>query len=219
MHFKTTTSKELSSLAKCHQAAFPDSFTTKLGNRYVAKMLEWYLSTDKAFLFHLEKDHNIVGFCGAIIADGTLPSGSASSMAQFSFNDALRSIFFRPWLLFHPIFIKQRNFFLRNIKSRVMGKKGTVKSNETEHPRKKEPVIGLVVIAVDPKLHGQGLGTLLLQEFEKRAMKYGIPKYQLSVRANNKKAIKSYLRNGWLVEEETPESLTMTKIQNNSLDS
>lgn len=60
--------------------------------------------------------------------------------------------------------------------------------------------MGLVVIGVKNNFHGKGYGSILLQEFERIARQDGgIKRIQLSVRASNKKAIKSYLRNGWRV--------------------
>lgn len=98
-----TTHGELPKLAHCHRAAFPHSLATALGHRYVTKMLSWYLSTDKTFLFHLE-DHagNVLGYCGGMISDGSLGTGSASGMAQHTFSAAILAFLTHPWALLHP---------------------------------------------------------------------------------------------------------------------
>ena len=62
--------------------------------------------------------------------------------------------------------------------------------------------MGLVVIGVKGKNHGKSYGSILLQEFERIAKNQrDIKRIQLSVKAHNEKAIKSYLRNGWQVSK------------------
>ncbi|MES2780141.1 MAG: GNAT family N-acetyltransferase, partial [Bacteroidota bacterium] len=70
---------------------------------------------------------------------------------------------------------------------------------------------GLVVIGVLPTLQQKGLGTLLQQEFERKAREMGAQQLQLSVRKNNNTAIRSYERNGYIITEETTPSYVMTK--------
>ena len=62
-----STYENLKNIAHCHRDAFPQSFSSKLGQAYCMKMFEWYLSTDKTFLLHLIVDNQIVGYCGAEI--------------------------------------------------------------------------------------------------------------------------------------------------------
>src|SRR5688572_2627725 len=107
---KSTTRRDLPAIAECHMAAFPNTLTSSLGRKYCSKMLEWYLSTDKAFIFHAEEDGKVVGYCGGIIVDGTLAHGSASSMTQYSFNEAIRAFMKRPWLLFHTDMLRRYDF-------------------------------------------------------------------------------------------------------------
>ena len=84
---------DLRKVSKCHVQAFPNALSTALGKEYVSQMLSWYLSTNKSFLFHLEDDSgNCVGYCGAIVNDGTLNTGSASGMAQHTFNAAIKTM-------------------------------------------------------------------------------------------------------------------------------
>lgn len=48
---------QLPNLARCHRAAFLQSLATALGERYFTRMLSWYLSSSRTFLFHV-KDYN-----------------------------------------------------------------------------------------------------------------------------------------------------------------
>ncbi len=201
--------EDLINIAKCHISAFPKSFSSKLGIKYCQKMLEWYLSTNKAFLFHIEENKKCIGYCGGIINDGTLSTGSSSAMTQYSFNQGVKSLLLRPWLFFHKEMIKNYRFLLKNILMKFRVKK--VNNTFREKKNKKNPSIGLVVIGVDKKQHSKGYGSILLQEFEKRATLLNISTINLSVKANNKKAIRAYKKNGWIIQSKDNNSCKMIK--------
>jgi ribosomal protein S18 acetylase RimI-like enzyme len=77
---------------------------------------------------------------------------------------------------------------------------------------KVEPLTaGLVVIGVVPNLQQKGLGTLLQQEFERKAIEMGAKRLSLSVRKQNEKAIRSYKRNGYVKRDENETSFIMVK--------
>jgi ribosomal protein S18 acetylase RimI-like enzyme len=77
----------------------------------------------------------------------------------------------------------------------------------------KEPRVGLVVIGVDPAFQGKGYGSLLLKEFERRAVEeYSIKNLQLTVLVNNEQAIRAYEKNGWHRESSNGRSLNMIKV-------
>ena len=210
MEIISTQQADLKTLALCHIKAFPKSFSSRLGKNYVAKMLGWYLSTDKSFIFHLIENNKTIGYCGGIIVDGTLSTGSASGMTQYSFNDAIKAMMVRPWLLFHPEVTKRYAFLWRNIKTKL----GLYYPKRSQAQKKKlalEPQIGLVVIGVNPEYQGKGYGSVILKEFEKKAFQYKIPKLQLSVKISNSKAIKAYKRNGWEIVRKTGDAYSMIK--------
>ncbi|MBK7870846.1 MAG: GNAT family N-acetyltransferase [Saprospiraceae bacterium] len=184
-----------------------------MGNVYLTRMLGWYLSTDKTFLFHLEESGQCMGYCGGMVNDGILPTGSASGMAQYSFKEAIQAFLLRPWLLLHPEVLKRYPFIWRNLLMKLRLKKKNQRSQVVQVQLEREPQVGLVVIGVDPAYQGKGYGSMLLQEFERQAIEvYGIHKLQLTVKANNTQAIKAYERNGWYKGELKGESLSMMKI-------
>ena len=69
----------------------------------------------------------------------------------------------------------------------------------------------MVVIGVVPNLQQKGLGTLLQQEFERKAIEMGAKRLSLSVRKQNENAIKSYTKNGYKINDENETSFIMTK--------
>lgn len=213
-NLRLSAQSQLLSLARCHQAAFPRALSSALGRSYLKNMLSWYLSTDKAFLFHIEKEPGLcAGYCGGIIVDGTLPTGSASAMAQYSFKAAIRAFALRPWLLFHPEVRAKWPLLWKNLLMKLGLRTRVHFSPGQKTTLSRDPHIGLVVIGVDPAYQSQGYGSLLLQEFERRAVEdYGIRKLKLTVKADNAQAICAYERNGWQRGSVSGESLQMFKI-------
>lgn len=189
----------LPSMAKCHRLAFPKALSTAMGQKYVEKMLEWYLVDERAFIFILSEEGNCVGYCGGLKFSGTAGVGSASSMIQYSFHEALTRFLLNPWLFFHPEFMAKYKLAFRNFVKRVGSRfKIKEKTRVISPSQGAEAHAGLVVIGVDPRKQSKGYGSLLLQEFERISSSLGFKKMSLTVRTDNDRAIKSYLRNGWV---------------------
>ncbi len=209
----TSTLKNLPAIARCHCAAFPQSLATALGRRYVTHMLSWYLSSDKTFIFHVtDEQGKVAGYCGGMVSDGTLGTGSASGMAQHSFKAAIGAFITHPWVFFHPEVRAKWPLLWKNVKMKLGLHPQRHRSPEADQQRARDPLAGLVVIGVDPGYQGKGYGYQLLQEFERRALAdYHIQKLQLSVLATNTQAIKAYERNGWVRGKQEGGSLGMWK--------
>lgn len=203
---------DLEKIAECHKSAFPDSLSTKMGLKYLKKMIEWYLTDEKRFLFHIEENGKCAGYCGGMIHDGTQESGSASGMIQYSFNDAVISIMLRPWLLFHKEVISKYSLIKKNIRKKFKKRNvSSVTDQKNKTAERPEPSVGLVVIGVSLEFQGRGFGSVLLQEFENRAKEMNFKIINLTVRNDNEKAIKAYERNGWIKSKLTGNSLEMYK--------
>ena len=214
MLIQSTEHFQLPNLSSCHRAAFPQSLATALGQRYVTRMLSWYLSSSKTFLFHVNDDNGgIAGYCGGMISDGTLPTGSASGMAQHSFYAAIWAFATHPWVLWHPEVRAKWPLLKKNLFTRLGLRKKKDITPEQAQKMSTAPHVGLVVIGVDPFFQGKGYGSLLLKEFERRAVvNYGIHHLQLTVLANNAEAIRAYEKNGWIKVEEKARAIRMEKI-------
>lgn len=177
-------------------------------------MLEWYLSSDDTFLFYVHSAGVIVGYCGGLIKRNGKSIGSASGMAQYSFNEAVKAFFRKPWLLMHAEVRKKYSFILKNIKRKVMKMVGahTETNKSIQAADSFQSYVALVVIGVKSEFQGRGVGSMLLKEFEKKAFILSIPKMLLTVRSDNGKAIRSYERNGWKKSEIKGNSTTMIKF-------
>lgn len=210
----TPTIQDLPRLAQCHRSAFPKSLSTAMGQEYVEKMLEWYLKDDRAFIFMFEEDGQCVGYCGGLKFDGTARVGSASSMIQHSYDQAVKTFLRKPWLFFHPEMFPKYRLAAKNVLRRIKKSFGV---NDKPQPMKKseqEAHTGLVVIGVDEKFQSKGYGSMMLKEFEQLSEKMGFKKMMLTVRTNNQQAIRSYARNGWVTTVVAGNSTTMEKRLN-----
>lgn len=203
MILNTTQKEQLPGIVQCHKEAFPDSLSTKQGSKFISKMMEWYVVSDRGVLFHVEDESGeIVGYCGGIITKQPGLLGAVSSISQYAFNQFIVSYLTRPWLFFHPENLKKLPYAIRNIAIRL-GLKSKVQRVSTAQAEEFEPFMGLVVIGVSHKGMGKGYGSVLLQEFERRAKKEdGIQKIQLSVKSENARALKAYFKNGWTVSQD-----------------
>ena len=190
--------EDLPAIARIHKQAFPDSFSTLLGQTYRAKMLDWYFSTNKTFILVAKAtDGSIAGYVTGMVQDGTLKTGSASGMAQHSFNQGIISFALRPWLLFHKEMRRKFKFIIRNIKRKFLSEPPPPVKTLQNEPRR--ATLGLVIIAVSTQFAGMGVGSALMRKFEEAAISdYHIPDVYLTVETDNDRAIKTYEKAGWV---------------------
>lgn len=203
---------DLPKIVACHKDAFPNALSTKQGSAFITKMMEWYIQSDRGILFHVKDDNGeMAGYCGGIITKKPGLLGAVSSISQYAFNDFLKSYLRKPWLALHPENLKKLPNAFKNLLIRL-GLKKKVQQVKPKDQVDFIPFMGLVVIGVRTKYHGKGYGSILLQEFERIARTDGdIKRIQLSVKADNIKAIKSYSRNGWLVSRKDNKTKQLIK--------
>ncbi len=210
MKIETSQIADLIKIAQCHKIAFPHTLSSKMGSLFIKKMLSWYIVDQRGILFHVSENNQIIGYCGGIIIKEAGLPGAASSITQHSFKVFILSFLLRPWLIFH----KENRSRFSFIKKNLFVKLGFAKKNLSADSRlinSFESSWGLVVIGVNPKFRGKGLGSNLLQEFERLARIDGVQKISLTVKSNNKKAIKVYENNGWISGSQNEDSLNMYK--------
>lgn len=208
MYYVHTTAKELlPKVAECHMACFPSSLSTRLGKSYVQKSLEWFLVSNDRFLFCIEEEGKVIGYCGGFkpLKRG---DGSSSGMLQHAFAEAIKGIAIQPWLAVHPEVREYYPFIWRNIKGKFTGKLQPAPGS-TSVPFK--TFVGLVVIGVLPSYRGKGVAQALMTEFERRAKALNQTETALSVKKDNPRAIKAYENFGWRIDEEHRKTYVMRK--------
>jgi len=200
---------DIESIAACHRKAFPNSLSSKLQPSFSIKLLTWYLDNPRGVIFHIEEKGEILGYCGGIKTNSPELEGSSTSMAQYTFKLMVQSLFFKPWLIFHEENFNRIPLILKNVLLKIGLKQK--KKNISIKLDRFVPFWGLVVIGVIPSHQGKGIGSELLQEFERLAKANNIRRIYLSVKKENKKAIKSYEKNDWQVSFCDKKSLSMFK--------
>lgn len=180
------TEADLDAVAAVHCAAFPRAGLTALGTEAVRR----YYHTILTGAYHpraavvAELDGRVVGFycAGHIYA---APSDFTRRHAHYL---ALR-LLVRPWLLLDPFFRERIPVALKLLRWR---------------PRRSVPAgtpearpYSILSLAVNPACQGSGLGTLLMEDAERRARAEGFPRMALTVSPENQGAIKLYERLGW----------------------
>ena len=201
---------DLKSIVECHKSAFPDSLSTRLGSKFIYKMLEWYIVSERGVLFHTSSSKGeVIGYVGGIITLRDGMHGAVTSISQYAFKTFVYSYFVKPWLLFHKENLKKYKIIIKNILTKI----GIYNQKLKQKSREFQPFIGLVVIGVKQDSQGIGLGTLLLTKFENFAKKnQAVVKITLSVNPKNINAIKSYKKNEWKISDFSKNSINMFKF-------
>jgi ribosomal protein S18 acetylase RimI-like enzyme len=206
---KNSKKEALPELANCHLLCFPSSLASKLGRRYVQKTLEWFIVSPNRFLYHIESDNKVVGYCGGFVPK-KFGDGSSSGMLQYAFNEAIKGIIKNPLLLFHPEVRQHYPFIWMNIKRKLTGKAKPAQPIPAGKPF--TPFVGLVVIAVHPDYRGTGVAQRLMTEFENRVRDYNQNELVLSVKKDNRRAINAYQKFGLKIKEEHSQTYVMNKF-------
>jgi hypothetical protein len=201
---------DLGGLTKCHKESFPNALSTKLGDRFIKKMLSWYILDARGLLFHIKYHDQYFGYCGGILIKQPGLPGAATSITQHSFKSFIFSFISKPWLIWHPENLKRIKFIKKNILT-WLGVKKNINSPVTNNGNF-EATMGLVVIGVPTYLQSKGYGSAMLKEFERIAKENGFKKIALSVKLTNIKAINTYKKNKWMEVLREPDSLIMHKI-------
>ena len=199
----------LNELAFCHLDCFPASLAAKLGFTYVRKTLDWFLSADNRFLFHMEIEGQIVGYCGGFVPAGK-GDGSSSGMLQHAFKEAVWGILKKPWLIFNGEVQDFYPFIFRNIRTKVIGKK-KIKHSHHHERKHSQQYAGLVVIGIEPAFRGTNVFKELMLYFEKEAVERNVHLCNLSVKKDNDRAIHAYKKFGWYIAEEHGKTFVMQK--------
>lgn len=208
--FEIQNSKQLNlkDLAICQTKCFSNSFSSKLGKKYIAKTLDWFFSEKGRFLYHvIDSNKTIVGYCGGFVPR-FYGDGSSTGMLQHAFKEAVLGVLLKPWLLLHKELRPLYPLIIRNIIKKIFKSKPKPTSVQLQNYKIRA---GLVVIGVLPEYRGTEVIKLLMNEFENKAIELNVFETALSVKKDNQRAIKAYGKFGWEVIEESENTFVLGK--------
>ena len=167
------TPKDSEKVALIHKSALSDDFLPSLGIKFLNTFYSGLIGKPNVFGFVYQEKNKVAGF-----VVGT------NDMNAF-FKTALKSKFFK--LSFLLLFqILKRPIIIKNILETFL------------YPQKDSgPKAELVVIAIDDKYRGMGIGKKLVRALESEMKKRKIKEYKLTVTKRNKNANDFYTHLGF----------------------
>jgi len=171
-------------VAGIHLRAFPHSALGKLGHEAVRRYYEWQLvGPHDVVAIGAFSGVLLVGFCF-----GGVFRGATSGFVRTNRGFLARRLLRQPWLLADPLFRNRARTGARALRRSERRDGSAVPENDT---------FGILSIAVDPRHHRSGVGTIIMGEMERRARHREAVRMHLSVEPNNSPAVRFYERLGW----------------------
>lgn len=182
---RALTSDELPEITRIHLNAFLTSALTLLGAEGVRRYYEWQLfGPHDAIALGIFKGQILAGFCFAGIFRGALSGFLRKNKKYLTWQ-----VLTHPWFITNPIF-RERLSLARTI--------FTGRNNRSiPTPEIQDRAFGILSLAVDPELQGQGLGKQLMFKVEQIARERGFTRMHLSVAKDNLIATNFYEQGGW----------------------
>ncbi len=203
---------DLKEIAHCRIKAFPKSLSSKLGEKYVIKMLRNYTEGGN-FLLYMQEDGEYIGF-----TTGLVNNEKHNCSTRVIIDNTAKDLFFgllkKPWLFMHPIVLNNWKVGFEIFKNKFRSKEVVSKEKQLHPPTLSPEVIdsvGLIDIAVAPRFQGKGFSSILLKAFEEHCISIGETRMHLSVNPANTSAIASYKKNGWIMFKAEPHQLNFYK--------
>ncbi|MGN6696406.1 MAG: GNAT family N-acetyltransferase [Aquihabitans sp.] len=187
LELRTLGVADLDDVASLHQLVFRDSVLSQLGFETVRRYYRWQLTgPHDVEAFGLFVGHDLVGFLVGGRFRGSM-IGFVKQEKAFLARQTLR----------HPIVILgSRGRFALRTGTRLLFR--PVKPTIVERPeRVPDKSFGILAIAIDPNVQRSGMGSLLLDEAERRAAAMGMERLHLTLDPQSWGAAEFYRGQGW----------------------
>ncbi len=171
-------------LSLIHLKAFKNHMNARLGRKYAGAFIKWFIENSNAICLTATADEKTMGYvCGAAL-------GYNQKMNKDLLRTVAGCFLFRPYLFFNKELMNAVKIKIQIL----LGNKSLLK-DAVKDPSGRG--ISLVSICSDTNSTIKGIGTVLINEFEKQAKLLGFDFMRLSVKPENVKAINFYEHNGW----------------------
>lgn len=181
--------EDVRKLARIHKLSFSkDHFTANFNLKLLEKYYSYLISYHKYCIILEDDKKQLAGFL------------IAGCNVDVPIRNFLKENFFSVFiaLLTNPKFILEK---LLEIIKRILNR----------NKEKRDNIVSVYIITMNPEVGYKGAGKILLDEFEKILVSENIMNYVLSVRKENKPAINFYKRNGFLLISSNNKSLVFSK--------
>ena len=173
-------------MARCHLEAFPGTFMTLMGERWLEALYGFYLDQSRGVcIVAADEGGNVVG-----LAVGGDPGIRDKFLryALYRYPHLIAAGFFRAALV--------RQVLIGEVTRRFTGSASVAVASEDFDPRH-APVGNLLSIGIVPHARGSGIARALLRRFESECATRGYRSLKLSVLRSNSRAIGFYTKLGW----------------------
>lgn len=183
------TSDDIPAVAKIHVKAFPTSAVTKLGEEAVRRYYEWqFIGPHQAFYVGATVNKDLAGFCIYGRFNSALGGYLAKNKAHL-----ISKLLLKPWLLFEEEIANASMIAIRVLARRLLNARHRTRPAGEVANRD----FGILSIAVSPDYRRLGIGSVLMENCERRAHELGVELLELTVHPSNAGAIRFYENLGW----------------------
>lgn len=170
-------------VSRLHLEAFNGYLNARLGEGYASALIGWFVRQKEAIaIAAVDKDHRVIGYAVGV------PSHLARLLRHDMLWVTVRSIVFRPWLLFDRRLWEVGQARLRSI---------VVPRDSRPSSTLPEPTMSLFGIGVASSHRNTGIGARLLRTFEEKARVFKMRSMLLWVYEDKIATRRLYEKCGW----------------------
>ncbi|MBQ2863429.1 MAG: GNAT family N-acetyltransferase [Clostridia bacterium] len=194
---RAATESDMLEISEVHRICFPDSFSTKLGNKLLSKYyFEFYLENPSLFYVCENENGKICGFVMGYILGRT--NAISSFMKKNRVNMAFK-VFLQLLLLDKLVWKKVANLFKKK------------KASSSEPATDKDGQGDLLSICVTDEMKGSGAASALVEKYEEAVKDLGCGKCYLTCETSNPRGLAFYKKLGYSIDNETQNKICFRK--------
>jgi ribosomal protein S18 acetylase RimI-like enzyme len=194
MNVRAMTLADLPEVVGIHRERFPESRSTSLGDRYLAKMYRWFLENYPGLALVATVDDRVVGF-----ATGSI-GGYGRRVFRYTLPEIALGLLGRPQLLLRSATYTLWSSFLRGLAPRA-------NRPQTAPDGRVRGAFASIAVARS----SEGAGIPLILAFETAMKKAGAHEITHTVKAANETAVRLYEALGWQARHDRADAVRFRK--------
>ena len=209
VHYRTMDAEDLAFVVEQHLHHFPDGFFARLGPRFLREYYRGFLTGPSARTAVAEVDGRRVGYLVGVTDPAAHRDHVVRRHGRGLALRAVAAMLLRPWLAVR--FLRTRAGLYARKLLRRRGRDSTSAASSRTVGR----TAVLTHVAIEPSAQTQGIGSTLIQDFQRRAAEAGCDRLTLVTASGDDGAGPYYRRRGWSAVSErcTPDGLRLTTYE------